>query len=163
MTEDLERQGIEKNENPEAVYNNIRNTIIDAQNKIVKTVNSAVVESYWKIGEQIYKECEESERGAYGKHILKYLSDRLTKEFGKGFDYTNLRKMRQFYLSWTHYRLIMRVENPKAREFYAEECAKCGWSTCQLERQIYSFFYERLLASNGDESVRNEIMLPPAA
>lgn len=169
MTKDLEKQNIEKNENPEAVYNNIRNTIIDAQNKIVRTVNSAIVESYWKIGEQIYKECGKSERGAYGKHVLKYLSDRLTKEFGKGFDYTNLRKMRQFYLSfpirdalrlnlsWTHYRLIMRVENPNAREFYIEECAKCGWSTRQLERQIYSFFYERLLASKGDESVRNEI------
>ncbi len=169
MTVDLEKQNIEKNENPEVVYNNIRNTIIEAQNKIVRTVNSAIVESYWKIGELIYKECGESERGAYGKHVLKYLSERLTKEFGKGFDYTNLRKMRQFYLSfpkrgalrlnlsWTHYRLIMRVENPKAREFYVEECAKCGWSTRQLERQIYSFFYERLLASKGDESVRNEI------
>jgi predicted nuclease of restriction endonuclease-like (RecB) superfamily len=77
--------------------------------------------------------------------------------------------MRQFYsafpirralraeLGWTHYRLIMRVENPSAREFYADECIKCGWSTRQLERQVHSFFYERLLASHGNESVRNEI------
>lgn len=77
--------------------------------------------------------------------------------------------MRQFYcafpkrdsvrleLNWTHYRLIMRVENPKAREFYVEECIKSGWSTRQLERQIYSFFYERLLSSREKESVHNEI------
>ncbi|GHT94421.1 hypothetical protein FACS1894122_11030 [Alphaproteobacteria bacterium] len=154
---------------PEEVYNNIRNSIVNAQNKIVRAVNSAIVESYWEIGEQIYKECGESERAEYGKSVLKYLSERLTKEFGKGFDVTNLRKMRQLYcmlpkraalrleLGWTHYRLIIAVENPKAREFYIDECIKSGWSTRQLERQIYSFFYERLLASNGDESVRNEI------
>lgn len=155
-------------ENPEAVYNNIRSTIIDAQTKIVRTVNSTIVESYWKIGEQIHKECGNG-RAEYGKYVLKYLSERLTKEFGKGFSATNLKYMRQFYLSfpkghtlrgqlsWSHYRLIMGVDNPKAREFYVEECAKCGWSTRQLERQIDSFFYERLLASKGDESVRNEI------
>ena len=121
-----------KTENPEAVYNNIRSTIIDAQTKIVRTVNSAIVESYWKIGEQIHKECGNG-RAEYGKYVLKYLSERLTKEFGKGFSATNLKYMRQFYLafpkghtlrgqlSWSHYRLIMGVDNPKAREFYAEE------------------------------------------
>ncbi len=168
MTKDLEKQDIEKNGNPEAIYNNIRSTIIDAQNKIVRTVNSTIVESYWKIGEYLQKECG-GDRAEYGKYVMKYIAERLTKEFGKGFGLRQLQYMRQFYLafpianalraqlSWTHYRLIMRVENPKAREFYAEECAKCGWSTRQLERQIYSFFYERLLASKGDESVRSEI------
>lgn len=153
----------------EIVYTNIRASIINAQEKICRTVNSAIVQSYWEIGEQIYKECGENERAEYGKEVLKYLSDRLTKEFGKGFDIRRLREMRQFYcafpkrhavraeLNWTHYRLIMRVENPKAREFYVEECIKAGWSTRQLERQIYSFFYERLLASKMDGSVRNEI------
>lgn len=153
----------------ETVYKNIRASIINAQEKICRTVNSAIVQSYWEIGEQIYKECGENERAEYGKEVLKYLSKRLTEEFGKGFDITNLRKMRQFYcafpkrdsvrleLNWTHYRLIMRVENPKAREFYVEECIKSGWSTRQLERQIYSFFYERLLSSREKESVRNEI------
>jgi predicted nuclease of restriction endonuclease-like (RecB) superfamily len=155
---------------PEAVYNNIRDSIINAQNKIVRSVISAIVESYWEIGEQIYKECGENERAEYGKRVLKDLSERLTSKFGKGFTETNLKYMRQFYLafpirhalrdqslSWTHYRLIMSVENPRAREFYVDECAKCGWSTRQLERQIHSFFYERLLASHGDENVRNEI------
>jgi predicted nuclease of restriction endonuclease-like (RecB) superfamily len=154
---------------PEETYNNIRNSIVTAQNKIVRAVNSAIVESYWEVGEQIYKECGESERAEYGKYVLKYLSERLTAEFGKGFDVTNLRKMRQFYgsfpkrdtlyleLGWSHYTLLMRVDNSKAREFYMEECIKSGWSFRQLKRQIHSFFYERLLASHGDESVRNEI------
>ena len=154
-----------KENSKESVYTNIRASIINAQEKICHTVNSVIVQSYWEIGEQIYKECGENERAEYGKEVLKYLSERLTK----GFDITNLRKMRQFYctfpkrdsmrleLNWTHYRLIIRVENPRAREFYVEECIKAGWSTRQLERQIYSFFYERLLASRGNESVRNEI------
>lgn len=155
--------------NPETTYDNIRNAIVEAQNKIVRTVNSALVETYWKIGEQIFKECGENDRAEYGKYVINYLAERLTKEFGKGFNRTNLRYMRQFYmafpiyhalrgeLSWTHYRLIMSVENPQARAFYVEECAKCGWSTRQLERQIHSLFYERLLSSHYDESVRNEI------
>lgn len=156
--------------NPETTYNNIKNAIVEAQNKIVRTVNSTLVETYWKIGEQIFKECGENDRAEYGKYVLKYLSERLTKEFGKGFSSRSLRKMRQFYcsfpiwptvsaksLSWSHFQLIMKVENPKARAFYVEECAKCGWSTRQLERQIHSLFYERLLSSHYDESVRNEI------
>ena len=153
----------------EVAYNNIRTSIINAQSTICRVVNSAIVQAYWEIGEQIYKECGENERAEYGKEVLKYLSERLTAEFGKGFDVRRLREMRQFYvtfpkrhalravLSWTHYRLIMRVENPKAREFYAEECASEGWSTRQLERQIYSFYYERLLSSQDKASVRNEI------
>jgi len=154
--------------NPETTYNNIKNAIVEAQNKIVRTVNSTLVETYWKIGEQIFKECGE-ERTEYGSYVLKYLAEKLTHDFGKGFDTRELRRMRQFYaafpirdslrpeLSWTHYRLIIRVENPKAQAFYVEECAKCGWSTRQLERQIHSLFYERLLSSHYDESVRNEI------
>ncbi len=155
--------------NPEITYDNIRSAIVEAQNKIVRTVNSTLVETYWKIGEQIFKECGENDRAEYGKYVINYLAEKLTKEFGKGFNRTNLRYMRQFYmafpihhtlcgeLSWSHYRLIMKVENPKARAFYVEECAKCGWSVRQLERQIHSLFYERLLSSHYDESVRNEI------
>ncbi len=156
----------------EATYDCIRNSIISAQKKICRTVNSAIVQSYWEIGEQIYKECEENERAEYGKEILKYISERLTKEFGKGFSTRSLRDMRQFYcsfpkwhtmcaksLTWSHYRLIMRLGNEAARKFYVEECEKSLWSVRQLERQINSFFYERLLVSCGDEGVRNEIQI----
>lgn len=77
--------------------------------------------------------------------------------------------MRQFYLtfpirhalrdelSWTHYRLLMRVENEKARNFYLEEAVKAQWSTRQLERQINTLFYERLLSSHDKQSVAAEI------
>lgn len=93
----------------------------------------------------------------------------MTVDFGKGFTVTNLKYMRQFYLtfpnshalrgelSWTHYRLLMRVENEKARRFYLDECVKAAWSTRQLERQINSFFYERLLSSKDKAGVADEI------
>ena len=93
----------------------------------------------------------------------------MTKDFGKGFTVTNLKYMRQFYLtfqnghalrgelSWTHYRSLMRVENEKARNFYLEEAIKSNWSTRQLDRQINSFYYERLLSSKNKEEVSEEI------
>ena len=99
----------------------------------------------------------------------------MTWDFGKGFTVANLKNMRQFYLtfpnsyalrselSWTHYRLLMRVENENAREFYMQEAVKSQWSTRQLERQINSFFYERLLSSKNKEQVAEEIQtLEPA-
>lgn len=99
----------------------------------------------------------------------------MTQNFGKGFTVANLKNMRQFYLtfpngyalrselSWTHYRLLMRVENENAREFYMQEAVKSQWSTRQLERQINSFFYERLLSSKNKEQVAAEIQtLEPA-
>ena len=99
----------------------------------------------------------------------------MTQDFGKGFTVTNLKYMRQFYLmfpnghalrdelSWTHYRLLIKVENDNAREFYMQEAVKSQWSTRQLERQINSFFYERLLSSKNKEQVAEEIQtLAPA-
>ena len=151
------------------VYDKIRSSILNAQRKIYAVVNSSIVESYWEIGEQIYKECGKSDRAEYGKSVLKYLSQQLTKEFGKGFGERELRRMRQFYLafpiraalrpelSWTHYRIIMRVDNPRARDFYLNECGKAGWSSRQLERQVNSFFYERILSSKDKESTAKEI------
>lgn len=152
-----------------AIYDKIRSSILNAQRKIYAVVNSSIVESYWEIGEQIYKECGESDRAEYGKNVLKYLSEQLTKKFGKGFGERELRRMRQFYLafpiraalrpelSWTHYRLIMKVDNPRAREFYLNECGKAGWSSRQLERQVNSFFYERILSSKDKDSTAKEI------
>ena len=106
---------------------------------------------------------------------VKELSKQMTQDFGKGFTVANLKNMRQFYLtfpngyalrselSWTHYRLLMRVENENAREFYMQEAVKSQWSTRQLERQINSFFYERLLSSKNKEQVEAEIQtLEPA-
>lgn len=116
-----------------------------------------------------------NEKAEYGTGLLKELSKQMTQDFGKGFTVTNLKYMRQFYLtfpnghalrdelSWTHYRLLMRVENENAREFYMQEAVKSQWSTRQLERQINSFFYERLLSSKNKKQVTEEIQtLEPA-
>lgn len=144
----------------------IRNSVLTAQSKIYTAVNSAMVQAYWKIGQEIYKACGENDRAEYGKKLLQYLSEKLTKEFGKGFTVTNLKYMRQLYrafpirhtlcdkLSWSHYRLLMRVEDEKARKFYAEESVKSKWSVRQLEKQIGRFYYERLLASQDKEGVK---------
>ncbi len=153
----------------EEVYTSVRSYVINAQNKVYSAVNSAMVLAYWEIGEQIYKACGDNNRAEYGKNLLKYLSDRLTPEFGKGYTARNLRAMRQFYmrypirhtlcpeLSWSHYRVLMRIADKAARDFYTEECAKSMWSVRQLERQINTLYYQRLLASKDKTSVAAEI------
>ena len=155
--------------NGQETYRLIRNSVIAAQGKVYAAVNSAMVNAYWEIGEQIYKACGKNDRAEYGKNLLRYLSERLTAEFGKGFDESNLRRMRQFYLtfpirdtlchelSWSHYRVLMRISDKTARDFYTEECAKSAWSVRQLERQIHTMYYQRLLASRDKESVAAEI------
>ena len=151
------------------VYETTRASVIKAQHTVYNAVNSAMVTAYWEIGEQIYMACGGNDRAEYGKGLIKYVSENLTKEFGKGFDERNLRMMRQFYcafpirdslspkLSWTHYRRLLRIENDKVRAFYADECVKSGWSVRQLDRQINSFFYERLLSSQDKDAVKKEI------
>ena len=113
----------------EESYKIIRNSVLTAQAKVYTVVNSAMVQAYWEIGQEIHKACGE-DRAEYGKRLLEYLSEQLTNEFGKGFTVANLKNMRQFYrtfpirqtlsseLSWSHYTLLMRVEDEKSREFY---------------------------------------------
>ena len=151
------------------IYENIRLTVTEAQKKVYSTVNFVMVETYWNIGRQIYEAQGENERAEYGAGLLKFLSEKLSAEFGKGYTIANLKNMRQFYLtfpnsyalrsqlSWTHYRLLMRIEDNTARDFYLSECTKSNWSTRQLERQINSFYYQRLLSSQDKDGVRNEI------
>ena len=160
---------LQKNQNAEQTYHSIRNSIVSAQHRLSTAVNSAMVTTYWKIGEQIFKACGENDRAEYGKKLLEYLSEQLTAEFGKGFDKSNLRKMRQFYctfpirdtlcpeLSWSHYRVLMRINDEQARRFYMEECAKAAWSVRQLERQINTMYQQRILASQDKIAVANEI------
>ena len=152
-----------------SIYKGIRDTLAQARTKVFTTINFAMVEAYWDIGRQIEEAV--GERAEYGKGLLKFLSNQLTSEFGKGFTVANLRNMRQFNqtfsnryalrseLTWTHYRLLMRVDDNNRRDFYLRECAESEWSSRQLERQINSFFYERLLATqkSGRDGVRNEI------
>lgn len=169
MSSEIEKVSENGSADSEQTYAVIRNRVITAQSKIYTAVNSAMVQAYWEIGEQIYLACGENDRAEYGKGLLKYLSEKLTAEFGKGFTVANLRNMRQFYLtypkrytlcselSWSHYRVLMRIDDEQRRNWYTEECAKSGWSVRQLERQINTLFYDRLLASKDKEPVKNEI------
>jgi len=152
-----------------ALYSQIKEILNTARSKAYLTVNFAMVEAYWLVGKQIVEAQAGNERAEYGEYLIKYLSQKLTNDFGKGFTITNLKYMRQFYvmfpirhalrdqLAWTHYRLIMKVENEQARNFYIDECIKANWSTRQLERQINTHFYERLLSSQNREIVSQEI------
>ena len=131
-----------------------------------RAINAAMVAAYWEIGRIIVEEEQKGQqRAEYGKGLLVELSQRLTADFGKGFDRTNIQQMRAFYLayrirdalrhelSWTHYRLLLRVERPEARAFYEAEAVNARWSTRELERQIHSLLFERLALSRDREGV----------
>lgn len=147
----------------------IKALINEARMHIVRSVNTAMVVTYWEIGRRIVEEEQNgSNRAEYGKYLIENLAKELTADFGKGFSVPNLRNFRQFYLafpiryalrselSWTHYRLLMRVENEEARNFYLKEAVECAWSSRQLERQINSFYFQRLLASQNKDVVKQE-------
>jgi len=146
-------------------YNQIKEILTAARNKVYSAANFAMVEAYWHIGKNIVEKQGGEMRAEYGAQLINALYEQMTADFGKGFTVANLKNMRQFYLtfqnsyalrselSWTHYRLLMRVENETARQFYMDECVKSAWSTRQLERQINSFFYERLLSSQNKAAI----------
>lgn len=150
-------------------YEQIKHILETARQKAYTAANSAMVEAYWNIGRHIVERQGGESRAEYGSGLIKELSAQMTKDFGKGFTIANLKNMRQFYLtfpngyalrselSWSHYRLLMRVENERARSFYLDECVKSRWSTRQLERQINTLFYERLLSSKDKAGVASEI------
>lgn len=153
----------------ESIYGEVKEILTAARNKVYQVANFAMVEAYWNIGKVIVEKQGGKETAEYGSRLLESLSEKMKQDFGKGFTVANLKNMRQFYLtfpiryalrselSWTHYRLLMRVENEKARAFYLEEAVKSNWSTRQLERQINSFFYERILSSQNKKAVSEEI------
>lgn len=150
-------------------YNDIRTILQKARNKTYSAVNTAMVEAYWNIGKRIVEEEQKGkERADYGTHLIKNLSVELQEDFGKGFSVANLKNFRQFYLtfkdnkksytlcsrlSWSHIRLIMRMDNLKMREYYLKEAKSQEWSVRQLQRNINSHYYERLLSSPDKEEL----------
>ena len=147
----------------------IATQIEQARGQLRQAVNSVMVQSYWEIGRLIVEDEQQGEsRAEYGKQQLQQLSQQLTERLGKGFDITNLRKMRTFYqafpirdalrleLSWTHYRTLLRIDNPQARDWYLHETITQSWSARALERQIGTLYYERLLASQNKALVVQE-------
>ena len=144
----------------DGVYQNIRDILLKARHQAMQTVNAEMVHAYWEIGRTIVEQEQQGQaRAEYGSHLVRHLALRLTNEFGRGYHVRNLWFMCDFYrafpivnalrsqLSWTHYRILSRVEKADARQFYEEEAVRQRWSTRELERQIGTLFYERILLS----------------
>ena len=171
------------------IYKQIAELIAESRKQVRTAVNTTMVITYWNIGKIIVEdELKGEKRAEYGKATLKHLSEKLTAEFGEGYDASNLRYMKLFYnkfpirnavsskspicdavshkspmpdsvsteLSWTHYRHLLKVEDEKARQWYMKEAISENWSTRALERQINSFYYERLLSSRNKKPVIEE-------
>ncbi len=152
---------------PKMAYENIRQILEKARATAYRAVNFAMVTAYWEIGRVIVEEEQKGkERAKYGEHLIKQLSQKLTTEYGEGFTERNLWHMKNFYLmfpkvnalrselSWTHYRLLLRVENENSRNFYLLETVNSRWSTRELERQIGALLYERLALSKDKAGVK---------
>ncbi|MFM7488392.1 MAG: YhcG family protein, partial [Cytophagales bacterium] len=162
---------IAKTTGVQGLYESIRKVIDNARGTAYRAVNFAMVHVYWQIGRLIFEEEQRGKRRAeYGTSLLKQISRNLSLEYGKGFDESNLRHMRNFFssfpiqdalrpeLSWTHYRLILKVERSDAKEFYMKEAIEGNWSTCALERQINTLYFERMLMTpkKGKRDVKSE-------
>ena len=179
-------------------YKSVAEILRTARSNAYRAVNFTMVEAYWNVGQMIVEEEQKGEKRAeYGKRLLNELSIRLTQDFGKGYDASNLRYMRQFYLtypicdtvchksgdgrplqlkqadsatmspirdalspelSWSHYRLLIRVEKPAARNWYMNEAAEQHWPVRALERQINSLYYDRMLMSRDKTPVIEEML-----
>lgn len=152
----------------------------NARQRVVQTVNRTMVLTYFEIGRKIVEEQQNGkDRAEYGKELIDELSNILTKEFGKGFSSTNLKQMRQFYLSyskgqtpsddseqkgqtlsddfklsWSHYLTLMRIEDETERSFYEIETAKNNWSVRELQRQYDSALYTRLALSRDKDKLK---------
>lgn len=155
----------------------VKEIILKSRERVYRMVNSVLLETYWQIGKLIVEDEQQgNDKATYGKATLKNLSKELTFEFGKGFDESNLRNMRIFYkafpirdalrheLSWTHYRLLSKLETDQKRTFYLNESIEGNWNTRNLQRQIKSLSFERVLeqkeSNTQQESIQNLIKDP---
>ena len=151
------------------VYEEIYQLLSRARQNIISNVNSTMTKTYFLIGKRIVEEEQNgNKRAEYGKNLIKTLSEKLTKEFGKGFSQRNLEQMRAFYsrysnsqtlsaefkLSWSHYLILMRIEDLNARNFYEVEAIENNWSLRELKRQVNSALYERLVLSKDKTEVK---------
>ena len=150
----------------DSTYQSIREILEKARSAVYRSINFAMVQAYWHIGKVIVEEEQNGkEKAGYGEALIKELSEKLTKEYGKGLNERNLWHFRSFYLtfpkvnalrselSWTHYRLLLRVENDAAKHFYMIESIDNNWSTRELERQINSLLYERIALSKNKDKI----------
>ncbi len=144
----------------------IKSIITQSRESAVRAVDHQRTLMYWHIGKRIFEEEQAGkERADYGTYLIKYLSEQLQPEFGSGFSVRQMNLYRQFYrifpivhtlyaqLSWSQYKVLLSIENEDSRQFYIAEAVKNNWTVRQLERQIDSSLYERLLLSNDKENV----------
>ncbi|SMO92369.1 Protein of unknown function [Chryseobacterium rhizoplanae] len=135
----------------DSLFQSVKEIIRQSREKVFRIANSTLLLTYWQIGKLIVEDEQQGkERAEYGKYTLKKLSQKLTLEFGKGFDYTNLSNMRKFYkvfpivdalrqqLSWTHYRLLIKLDNSDKMNYYINESVQNNWNYRDLKRQINS-------------------------
>jgi predicted nuclease of restriction endonuclease-like (RecB) superfamily len=140
------------------MYNAIRDIVLASRRQVFRIANVALLETYWQIGKIIVEDEQKGESKArYGKAVLKNLAQQLTLEFGKGFDERNLNNMRAFYLafpiwnalrtelSWTHYRLLCRLDSQEKMAYYMNESLASNWNSRELQRQINSLAFERIV------------------
>lgn len=165
MTDDEHNYGLLNDKQGGQLYEAVSRVLSEARGKAYRAINFVMVQAYWEIGRLITEDELRGQRAEYGKEVLKKLSQRLTNEFGKGFDISSLRRMCLFYktfpiratlrheLGWSHYKRLISVDNESARVWYMNEAADAVWSTRQLDRQISTLYYERLLASREKATV----------
>ncbi len=145
----------------------IKQLLKDAQQGVVRSVNSIMVQTYFELGRRIVEhEQEGKDHSNYGEYLLQRLASELSDEFGKGFSKRKLELIRKFYLSykiaktvfsqsigWSHYLHLMRIDNEQERRFYEIETEKNNWSVRELDRQINTSLFERLMLSKNKKSV----------
>ncbi len=153
----------------------IKQILAQARQKAYTAINTTMVEAYWLVGKRIVEEEQNGkERAEYGKKVLENLSTALTSDFGKGFSLRNIRNFRLFYLtfpelpsirqtlsaelSWSHYQLLMGVNQQDAQQYYLKEAAQNMWSVRTLDRNIATLYYQRLLSSQMKEPVEKEML-----
>ena len=157
----------------DGLYRSVRKVIEQGRRAVSIAANAVLVRQNWSIGKLIVEDEQHGRRKAdYGKKTLEALSSRLTAEYGSGYTLTNLKYMRQFYLTfpirhalrdelgWTHYRILMREDDPIAREWYMNECVAAGWGSRDLDRQVATDAYHRLLAAANPDRRRKLRELP---
>ncbi|WP_269902070.1 PDDEXK nuclease domain-containing protein [Paenalcaligenes faecalis] len=164
--------------NEQQFFADIARILQTGRSQAYQAVNTAMVQTYWQLGQRIVEQEQQGEvRAEYGKALITNLSRYLGDTFGKGFSVANLKNFRQFYLtypdfdelathcvanlSWSHVRLIMRLENPAERSYYLQEASSQNWSTRLLERNIKSGYYRRVL--NHDISAEKQFATSPEA
>lgn len=146
-------------------YSSVKEVLEQARKRIYRNVQSEMVLAYWQIGKMIVEKQGGDSRAKYGEGLIQELSIQMTKDFGEGFTISNLKYMRQFYmvfpkshtlcgqLSWSHYRLLLSLDDENARNFYIREAVNANWSVRQLQREINTFSYQRYLASGKNYEV----------